>query len=233
MGRALWFAALVAVPAALAGLALLWPSPQIADDLRVRIEAALREANLGTVLVSVSGRDARLDAVPAGAERAALDVVGGVAGIREAVVGSAAPPPAPQGTAPTGALPTTPEDGTRLTGQQRQALVDRVGGVVAAAPIVFPPDSADLAGPPADTVRRVGELLAAEPAARVDVDGYVADTPGTPEAAQQLSDRRAAVVTDRLVAAGVDRSRITATGRGATRPLATMAVSRRVEISIP
>jgi outer membrane protein OmpA-like peptidoglycan-associated protein len=233
VGRAWWFAALIVVPAVLAGLGLLWPAPQIADDLRVRSEAALDGAGLGSVDVSVSGRDVRLDAVPAGAEQAALAAAGGVTGIREIVVGSAAVPPAPPGTAPTGALPTTPDDVARLSAEARQALIDRVGGIVAAAPIVFPADSAELAGPAADTVRRVAELLVAEPAARVDVDGYVADTPGTPEAAQQLSDRRAAVVADQLVAAGVDRGRITATGRGAARPLATTAASRRVEISIP
>jgi outer membrane protein OmpA-like peptidoglycan-associated protein len=233
VGRAWWFAALIAVPAALAGLALLWPAPQIADDLRARAETALHDAGLSGVLISVSGRDARLDAVPPGAERAALDAVGGVTGMREVVVESAAAPPVPQGTAPTGPLPTTPEDVTRLSTQARQALVDQISGLVGAAPIVFPPDSAELAGPPADTVRRVAALLAAEPAARVAVDGYVADTPGTPEAAQQLSDRRAAVVVDQLVAGGVDRGRITAAGHGATKPLATVAASRRVEISIP
>jgi outer membrane protein OmpA-like peptidoglycan-associated protein len=233
VGRAWWFGALVVVPAVLAGVALLWPAPQIADDLRARAEAALQGAGLSGVLVSVSGRDARLDAVPPGAERAALDAVAGVTGMREVVVESAAAPPVPQGTAPTGALPTTPDDVTRQSTQARQALVDQIGGLVTAAPIVFPPDSAELAGPPAETVRRVAALLVAEPAAHVAVDGYVADTPGTPEEAQQLSDRRAAVVADQLVAAGVDRSRITATGHGATKPLATTAASRRVEISIP
>ncbi len=49
--------------------------------------------------------------------------------------------------------------------------------------------------------------------------------------AQRLSERRAQVVVDALVAAGVRRERLVAVGRGATDPLATPALSRRVEIS--
>lgn len=232
--RVWWLAALVGVPLALAGTALLWPGPQLADDLRGRAESALEAAGLGPVSVSVTGRDALLDGVPSGAERAAVETVSGVPGVRAVEVGSVAPllppPPAPPQALPSGSPPVDPPDA--LSAAARQQLADRLGAVVGAAPITFAPDRAELDGPAAATVRRVGELLAAEPAGRVDVDGYVADTPGGPEIAQRLSDERAAVVADALVAAGVARDHITARGRGATRPLDTRAASRRVEISV-
>jgi outer membrane protein OmpA-like peptidoglycan-associated protein len=64
------------------------------------------------------------------------------------------------------------------------------------------------------------------------VEGHVADTPGGPDVAQRLSDQRAAVVAEALVAAGVPAERITMRGVGAMRPLATPEESRRVEITI-
>jgi outer membrane protein OmpA-like peptidoglycan-associated protein len=107
-----------------------------------------------------------------------------------------------------------------------------VAPLPAAYPIRFTADSAALTGPAADAVRRAGELLAAGPAVPVLVEGHVADTPGGPDAAQRLSDQRAAVVAEALVAAGVPAERITARGAGATRPLATVEESRRVEIAV-
>ncbi|WP_345607960.1 OmpA family protein [Pseudonocardia adelaidensis] len=162
-----WSVALLVVPAALAGLALLWAGP------------------------------------------------------REQV----APP-----VAPAHVLPATPAVETRA--DRPDPTPARVAGVQAAQPILFTADSAELAGPSAGTVQRVAELLVAGPAAPVLVEGHVADTPGGPEAVQQLSDRRAAVVADALVAAGVPAERITARGLGATKPLATVEASRRVEITI-
>jgi outer membrane protein OmpA-like peptidoglycan-associated protein len=103
--------------------------------------------------------------------------------------------------------------------------------LAAAGPVTFGPDSAELTGPAAESVARAGELLAAEPAVRVAVDGFAADSPGPPEQADQLSARRAAAVADALIAKGVDQARIVAAGRGASRPLASRAASRRVEIS--
>lgn len=223
--RAWWLAALVVVPTALAGLALQWPGPQLADDLRARSAAALASAGLGAVAVAVSGRDAQLTGVPRGAEQAAVDTVSGVTGIRAVTV--VADGPGVPAAEPTPITPTaSPSAATR------QQLVDQISAVLAAAPITFGPDSAELRGTAAATVKRVAELLVAQPTARVDVDGFVADTPGGPELAQRLSDDRAVVVADTLVAGGVDRSRITARGRGATRPLDTPAASRRVEISV-
>jgi outer membrane protein OmpA-like peptidoglycan-associated protein len=96
--------------------------------------------------------------------------------------------------------------------------------------MTFAPDRADLAGPSVAAVARVAELLGDGPGPRVTVTGYAADTPGPAEVAQRLSEQRAQVVTDALVAAGVRRERLLAVGRGSAEPLATPELSRRVEI---
>jgi outer membrane protein OmpA-like peptidoglycan-associated protein len=176
--RLWWFVALFAVPAVLAGLALLWAGPP-------------------TPATPPSTR--------AGAPPSA----------------SPSPPPAAPVVVADPTPPAPPDP-----------MLAELVELLATQPIRFMADSAELAGPQAGTVRRVAELLVAGPAVPVLVEGHVADTPGGPEAVQQLSDRRAAVVADALVAAGVPAERITARGAGATRPLATPEESRRVEITI-
>jgi outer membrane protein OmpA-like peptidoglycan-associated protein len=99
-----------------------------------------------------------------------------------------------------------------------------------ASPITFAADRAELAGPSAAAVARVAEVLGDGPGPRVTLTGYAADTPGPPEVAQRLSEQRAQVVVDALVAAGVRRERLVVAGRGSADPLATPAQSRRVEI---
>lgn len=224
-----WVAALVAVPLVLALVGLFWPGPQLSDDLRQRSEVALAAAGFTDVSVRLDGRDAELGRVPVGAEAAASAAVAGVTGIREVQVDAGtvvAPAEQPPAAPPVQAA--TPE----LSPTARTLLVEAVATAVAAAPITFSPDSAELAGPAAVTVQRLAELLVASPAARVDLEGHVADTPGGPEVAQQLSERRAAVVGEALVAGGVAADRITTRGAGAEQPLATPAASRRVEIRV-
>ncbi|WP_300007320.1 OmpA family protein [Pseudonocardia sp.] len=220
---ALWAVALVTVPAALAAIAVLWPGPQLADDLSLRTEAALDAAGLTEVGTLVAGRDVRLVDVPAGAEGAALAAVTAVDGVRAAEVASVV-------STPAAADPEPAAPGDVAPGRASGTGVE-VAAVLAATPVTFAPDSAELEGAPAEAVDRIAALLRAgdDP---VTVEGHVADTPGRPEAAQELSERRAAVVADALVAAGVPRGRITAVGRGAAEPLDTRAASRRVDIEI-
>jgi outer membrane protein OmpA-like peptidoglycan-associated protein len=174
--RVWWFVALLAVPAVVAGLALVWTGPP---------------APVAPPVASTG-------------------------------VTSAAPPSVPTSAvaAPT---PTEPPPDPGLV---------EAAEVLATQPIRFTADSAVLAGAAADAVRRVAQLLVASPPVPVLVEGHVADTPGGPDAVQRLSDRRAAVVAELLVACGVPAERITARGAGATRPLATVEESRRVEITI-
>lgn len=215
---ALWCAALLGVPAALTGVAVLWPGPGLADDLRLLTEAVLDDAGLAGVGALVSGRDIRLVDVPTGAEAPALAVVAAVDGVRVVEVA---------GVAPAQPVPTA--------APEPSGSVEDVGGSLAAVlnatPVTFAADSALLDGASADAVARVAALLVAA-GGPVTVEGHVADTPGMPEVAQRLSEQRAAVVVDALAAAGVARERITAVGRGATEPLATRAASRRVDIEI-
>jgi outer membrane protein OmpA-like peptidoglycan-associated protein len=194
--RMWWFVALLAVPAALAALALLWAGPPTPSAPPVA---------------------ARVGAPPAEPPGAALP---GPA----SAPGAALPGPA-SASAPGAASDPAPA-------QQPDPTIDEVTQVLATQPVRFTADSAVLTGPAADTVRRAGELLAAGPAVPVLVEGHVADTPGGPDAVQRLSDQRAAVVAQALVAAGVPAERITARGAGATRPLATVEESRRVEITV-
>ncbi|WP_219412848.1 OmpA family protein [Pseudonocardia nigra] len=133
---------------------------------------------------------------------------------------SAAPLPAvPPPTSATTAVAPGPDAAQRVAGQ-----------LAAIGPIVFGPDSADLTEQAAAAVRQVAVLLLAEPGVPVAVEGHVADTPGNAEGGRQLSEQRAVVVAEALVAAGVDRGRISIRGRGAEEPLAAPAESRRVEI---
>ncbi|MEJ3653805.1 OmpA family protein [Actinomycetes bacterium KLBMP 9759] len=230
----IWVLALLVVPAVLAYLSQSWPGPQLENTLRADTEAALSDHGLGPVVVSVDGRDVRLDNIPIGAGRSAAEVAAAVPGVRAVRIGtSEVTEISPQGTAPTAAVPTAaPPPSAVLSPTAATLLTAAIGEAVTAAPITFAPDSDELTGDPAATVRRVAELLVAEPAARIAVDGFVADTPGSPETAVDLSQRRAAVVADTLVAGGVDRARITATGRGAANQLDSAAASRRVEISV-
>jgi outer membrane protein OmpA-like peptidoglycan-associated protein len=133
---------------------------------------------------------------------------------------------APTVTAPTAGGTTTAAD------RQRRAAAE-VAMILAAAPITFPADSADLTPAAAATVGRVAAVLRAEPGVTAHVIGFCADGPGPAEVAQQLSERRAEVVAEALVAAGVDRTRLITEGLGNADPLATRAASRRVEIQIP
>jgi outer membrane protein OmpA-like peptidoglycan-associated protein len=166
-------------------------------------------------------------------------VLGGLALLWVGPPAPAAPAAAPPGAPPATAAPVVAADPAAPVvaadpppAQPPDPVRAEVTGVLAAQPIRFSPDSAVLAGPPAETVQRVAQLLAQGPAEPVLVEGHVADTPGGPDVAQRLSDQRAAVVAEALVAAGVPAERITTRGVGAMRPLATPEESRRVEITI-
>lgn len=117
-----------------------------------------------------------------------------------------------------------------------QPRVAVAAALASAGTITFDADRADLTGPGAATVQAIARVLGTGAGAKVGVGvvltGYAADTPGPAAVAQRLSEQRASVVADALVSAGIDRSRIVVTGRGAADPLATPAASRRVEISL-
>lgn len=171
--RAGWWVALVAVPLALAGVALAWPGAP------------------GEPAVAA---------------------------------------PVATGTAPTAPAPTATAVGPTAAARQRTGA--GLESALTATPLTFGADSAALSDTARAGVARVVAVLRADPAVPVSVVGYCADTPGPPVVAQRLSEQRAAVVADALVAAGIGRERLTTVGRGDAAPLATTAASRRVEIQV-
>jgi len=171
--RAGWWAALVVVPLALAGVALAWPGVPGPPAVPVPVTA-----------------------------------------------------PVAAGVAPTAPAPTVAA-GTAAASRQRVAAA-----LSSVPPPVFAADSAVLSDASRAAVARVAAVLSANPSVAVSVAGYCADTPGPADVAQRLSEQRAAVVADALVAAGIARDRLTTVGRGDTAPLATPAASRRVEIRV-
>ena len=117
---------------------------------------------------------------------------------------------------------------------------DRIGKQI----IRFDSDSSKLVIAEADRIddltREIGKLLAIHPDARIKVVGH-ADETGTPEKNGKLSADRANTVVEALVAQGVPRSSITATGVGDANPIRTgtgewdRATNRGVafEVTIP
>jgi outer membrane protein OmpA-like peptidoglycan-associated protein len=105
------------------------------------------------------------------------------------------------------------------------------------ADLLFATDSADV-GPGAAGV--LGQVLAevrAQPGALVLVEGH-ADSDGDAGHNQELSERRAAAVGDRLAAGGVEVSTITTKGWGEDQPAvaetddAAKAANRRVVVTV-
>lgn len=207
----LWCAALLAVPTVLAGVGSVWPGPPAPTAAVVAAPGGVGVAG---------GSDVATAAAPATDAPALAGQEGGGP--------DAAAPTAPLPTAP---LPTAQPPTAQVPTAGTLPVAEEVAALVTAAPVRFGADSAVLEGAAAGTVRSVAALLAPAGAAVV-LTGHVADTPGSPEGAQALSERRAVAVADALVAGGVDRARITTVGRGSSEPLESRAASRRVEFEI-
>ncbi|HUL63900.1 MAG TPA: OmpA family protein [Burkholderiaceae bacterium] len=84
-------------------------------------------------------------------------------------------------------------------------------------------------------VKAAGAMKALPPAMRLEIAGHT-DSTGTAEGNMLLSRQRAQAVADFLVASGVPRERLSATGFGDTRPIATNTTeegrfqNRRIEV---
>ncbi len=117
-------------------------------------------------------------------------------------------------------------------------IEQRPGGIVVTLEAIgFEPDSARLQPRERERLREVAELLQNYRGAPVLAIGHTAEA-GTEEGRQALSERRAEVVTEELIAAGIDPARLFFEGRGAREPVAENADedgrrrNRRVELFI-
>jgi len=239
-------AAAVIVPSALAGLTLLWPRPQIESALAERAQTALSVAGISGATVRFDGRDATITGLSDAAAAKAAEVVAGATGVRVALVGagpspspspgpSTSPSPGPSTSQePSGAAPVpTSAPVAELDTAAKQALQAKIAALVAVAPITFEPDSPQLTAEGSATLGQVLAAVRAVPAARLEIDGYVAAGRGNGAlTAQQLSDQRAATARDALVAGGVPADHLTARGRGEDTTATDRALARRVEITV-
>lgn len=104
------------------------------------------------------------------------------------------------------------------------------GVIRVARPLAFVPGTSIPDGEAGPTLQAVAALLAAHPeVTQVRIEVH-ADPDGPPDAAQLLTDERAIVLRDVLVAQGVAAERLSMVGRGASRPLPTG--SERVELFV-
>ena len=111
------------------------------------------------------------------------------------------------------------------------------GEVFTLAGDAFGSGQASLTASAAASIKALGTYLAAVPGGAVQVVGHT-DSQGDDAANQSLSERRAQQVRASLVAAGLERSRVTAQGMGERQPVADNASAsgrarnRRVEIIV-
>ncbi|MGC7098102.1 OmpA family protein [Amycolatopsis lurida] len=118
-------------------------------------------------------------------------------------------------------------------GDAKRELQTEIDQLLAAEPITFTPDTAELTAESESTVSRLREVLAKAPAdATFEVGGHVAKTPGDEEAGLELSRQRAEAVAKLVAGDAVPAERITAKGYGDTRPKAGGGDDRRVEITV-
>jgi outer membrane protein OmpA-like peptidoglycan-associated protein len=101
--------------------------------------------------------------------------------------------------------------------------------------LLFRTDEAVLADTTGSRLQELAATLASMPAIRVQLDGF-ADERGDERYNQKLSEERVAFIRDKLVAAGVDVSRITGTAHGESpakdQTVDSYALERRVSLRL-
>src|SRR5207253_6763271 len=85
--------------------------------------------------------------------------------------------------------------------------------------INFDTDSDKIKDESKPTLDKIAAVLKSKPDWKITIEGHT-DSTATAEHNQQLSERRAASVKAYLQTAGIDGSRLTAVGYGATKPVA-------------
>ena len=114
---------------------------------------------------------------------------------------------------------------------------DSRGDVYTVAGSAFASGQAELTTEATASVRALGIYLAALPGSQIQVVGHT-DSQGAAAANQALSERRAQQIRASLVAAGVARDRVSASGAGAAQPIADNSTAagrakhRRVDVIV-
>jgi outer membrane protein OmpA-like peptidoglycan-associated protein len=99
------------------------------------------------------------------------------------------------------------------------------------------PRSTNLTAAAAAKLDQLGALLANNPDYQISIEAFT-DSVGKADVLQQLTDDRARVLSERLAAAGVDVTRIQASGLGSSNPVApnttvaSRAKNRRTEVTL-
>jgi OmpA-OmpF porin, OOP family len=116
-----------------------------------------------------------------------------------------------------------------------KAVIDKINYV--AKNVFFATGSAKLLPKSFKALDEAAKLLKEDESLMVDVDGHT-DATGKEDKNQTLSEARATAVKDYLVSKGIADSRLTATGYGATKPVADnktaagKAKNRRTELAV-
>ena len=239
--------------------------PAVEADLRTRATAALQDAGYGGVRVDVAGRDVTAAGTVSG-DQAAADVEAAlvaIPGVRTVAVTDvhlfATPPPADDGVVTSAALRAAVEPGDGAddaAGADPGAVpgAEAAGATVegsrlltsgfenatqapALPALTFIEGSPTLTSDSDAALRAVADQVMADTTGRQFVIRTHTDSVGASAYNQWLSERRAAVVCDGLLALGVPAERLTITGVGESEPQvspelteADRATNRRVEI---
>ena len=155
--------------------------------------------------------------------------------VRDAIMGAAA-----SGQAATAIARQMDKQAQELSFELPGAIVQRLGaGIVLTLPegMLFTQDSDELTPSSRDNLRRLASSVEKYPNTRIMIVGHT-DTQGGTDRKQSLSERRAQALAGFLEQLGVNRSRMTALGRGDAEPVASNDTdagrqwNRRIEIAI-
>ncbi len=136
------------------------------------------------------------------------------------------------GTTTTFAKPQTRTNDTRIISKAEKALKET--GIFISSDIIFKPNSAQLETNHTDDIKQIAEYMKYYPDAYIEVIGHT-DNQGLNKINIPLSKKRAEAVIAQLVDEGIEKERLSATGRGASEPIANnkteegRAKNRRVE----
>ncbi|WP_370940641.1 OmpA family protein [Amycolatopsis sp. cg13] len=213
----------VVVTALLAGIVTWLQGSGIQDDLAARSRSALDAAGLRGGDVKFSGRQATLEGFPAEEAGRALGIVQGVDGVESAQASGgagpvqSAPSPSPEPTTPPASPPPSSSAPPSAPPTDRDGIQAELDRKLAAAPITFDPDTAQLTDQGEQAARDLAPLLRDAPDNfRYRLVGRVADGPGGRSAALKLSRNRALAVIRLLIREDVPPDRLLAVSSAGT-----------------